>query len=293
MVFQTFRFKFPVLLVCIHMAITWAGMRGAAALGRFELKPIAMRHCLLLALVFNSYNLSSLINLRVNSVGLYQVTKVLIAPAVMAAEWAFFGKGTSLAIKLCVLVMCVGVAAATVSDVQCHAAGLAAAAAAVAGATAYQLAIARLQKRFGASSNQLLTACIPMALLVGLIATPVDGLLRDEGEGEAAMGVLEWNAKFGGPQTYLVILCSGVAGLMVSLSTFLFIGVAGPLTYNVVGHIKTVTVLTAGWLVFGDFMSGKKLLGLALTMFGIVGYSVVKMRESSEDKRRKREALPR
>ena len=276
-VFSTYAFKFPILLVCVHMAITWIGMRGAAALGRFELKSVGIRGAILLAVVFNCYNLSSLANLRLNSVGIYQLTKILIAPAVMVAEFALFRKSTSGMVKLAVAIMCAGVGAATVADVQVNGAGLVASGAAIAGATAYQISIARLQKHFHASSNQLLTACIPAALLIGLLLTPVDNLLK--AEGETPLTPLQWwRSEHATPQALLVIALSGVAGLMVSLSTFLFIGVAGPLTYNVVGHIKTVAVLTSGWLIFGDYMSVKKVLGLLLTILGIVLYSVVKMR---------------
>ena len=283
-VFSTFAFRFPILLVCVHMAITWAGMRGAAALGRFELKPVGLHGALLLAVVFNGYNLSSLANLRLNSVGIYQLTKILIAPAVMVTEFALFRKSTSATVKAAVAIMCAGVAAATVTDVQVHGAGLVASGAAIAGATAYQISIARLQKHFHASSNQLLTACIPAALLIGLLMTPVDSMLT--AEGEAALTPLQWwRSEHATPQALLVIALSGVAGLMVSLSTFLFIGVAGPLTYNVVGHIKTVTVLTSGWIIFGDYMSTQKLVGLLFTLKGIILYSVVKMRESSAGKR--------
>ena len=116
--------------------------------------------------------------------------------------------------------------------------------------------------------------------------TPIDSLLTAEAEGDAAaITPLQWrHSENANPEALFVIGLSGVAGLMVSLSTFLFIGAAGPLTYNVVGHIKTVTVLTSGWLVFGDFMSTQKLLGLMCTMAGIVLYSVVKMRENSAQK---------
>ncbi|MEO0957658.1 MAG: hypothetical protein AAFY66_04195 [Pseudomonadota bacterium] len=285
-VFSTYAFKFPILLVCVHMAITWAGMRGAAALGTFKLKPVGFRSAFLLAAVFNGYNVSSLANLRLNSVGIYQLTKILIAPAVMVTEFALFNKRTSGMVKLAVAIMCIGVVAATVTDVQVHTVGMVASAAAIAGATAYQLSIARLQERFDASSNQLLTACIPTALLIGLFMTPIDSLLTAEAEGDAAAitPLQWWHSENANPEALFVIGLSGVAGLMVSLSTFLFIGAAGPLTYNVVGHIKTVTVLTSGWLVFGDFMSTQKLLGLMCTMAGIVLYSVVKMRENSAQK---------
>ncbi len=51
------------------------------------------------------------------------------------------------------------------------------------------------------------------------------------------------------------------------------IGGTSSLTYNVVGHIKTVIILTGGCLFFGDEMPLKKFLGIATAMMGIVWYS--------------------
>lgn len=51
------------------------------------------------------------------------------------------------------------------------------------------------------------------------------------------------------------------------------IGATSSLTYNVVGHIKTVIILTGGCVFFGDEMPLKKFLGIATAMLGIVWYS--------------------
>ena len=71
----------------------------------------------------------------------------------------------------------------------------------------------------------------------------------------------------------MAIAVSSVLGLLVSLSTFLVIGATSSLTYNIVGHLKTVTILTGGCLIFGDSMSFSKLFGVALAMVGIAWYS--------------------
>lgn len=71
------------------------------------------------------------------------------------------------------------------------------------------------------------------------------------------------------------ILLSAALGLLVSLSTFLVIGATSSLTYNVVGHVKTVIILSGGCLFFGDAMPPKKLLGICLAMVGIIWYSQV------------------
>ncbi len=73
----------------------------------------------------------------------------------------------------------------------------------------------------------------------------------------------------------IAIAVSALLGLLVSLSTFLVIGATSSLTYNVVGHIKTVIILMGGCMFFGDEMPMKKLAGISIAMGGIVWYSQV------------------
>ncbi len=48
------------------------------------------------------------------------------------------------------------------------------------------------------------------------------------------------------------------------------IGATSSLTYNVVGHIKTVLILSGGVVFFGETMPAKKLGGILVAMLGIV-----------------------
>ncbi len=89
------------------------------------------------------------------------------------------------------------------------------------------------------------------------------------------------------PSSVAAILISAVLGLLVNLSTFLVIGATSSLTYNVVGHIKTVIILTGGVVFFGDSMSGQNFLGILFAMGGIVWYSMIKLRESRNSSKAK------
>ena len=75
----------------------------------------------------------------------------------------------------------------------------------------------------------------------------------------------------------VAIAVSAGLGLLVSLSTFLVIGATSSLTYNVVGHIKTVIILMGGCMFFGDQMPLKKLAGISIAMSGIIWYSQVSL----------------
>lgn len=78
-------------------------------------------------------------------------------------------------------------------------------------------------------------------------------------------------------QSVCAILVSAALGLLVSLSTFLVIGATSSLTYNVVGHLKTIIILSGGVLFFGDKMPPKKLLGVAVSLGGMMWYSHLKL----------------
>jgi solute carrier family 35 protein E3 len=128
-----------------------------------------------------------------------------------------------------------------------------------------QIWVGTKQKSLQASSMQLLHQYTPQATVMLGILMPIMeplGLLN-----RAEDTILGYNYT---PAAVGAILFSSVLGLLVSLSTFLVIGVTSSLTYNVVGHLKTVIILTGGCLFFGDEMPLKKLAGIAIAMAGIV-----------------------
>ena len=73
-----------------------------------------------------------------------------------------------------------------------------------------------------------------------------------------------------GAWSLAAILLSAALGLLVSLSTFLVIGATSSLTYNVVGHLKTIIILSGGFFFFGDRMPPNKLFGVGVAMLGIM-----------------------
>lgn len=79
----------------------------------------------------------------------------------------------------------------------------------------------------------------------------------------------------------MFIALSCILGLAVNLSTFLVIGATSSLTYNIVGHIKTVLILSGGFMFFGDTLSSEKFFGVCLAMSGIVWYSMLTMQQAA------------
>lgn len=67
------------------------------------------------------YNGASLINLNVNTVGFYQISKILVTPTVMLINFAMYSESTTSDVKAAVGIMLVGVTMATVRGPRRHA----------------------------------------------------------------------------------------------------------------------------------------------------------------------------
>ena len=259
--------------------------------GIYEKKILSKKALAPLAAAYVGYIVLNNLNLQLNTVGFYQITKIAVAPAVLLAEAVFLGKRSSRAVTASIGVVCAGVALATITDPQLVSAGggaggggalagLLVGAGAIAATTAYQIWAGTKQRELGAGSMQLLDQYAPLAagMLGGLV------LLR-EPLGTPGAVPPDPDTLSGYPYSAAAVAAIAVSaglGLLVSLSTFLVIGATSSLTYNVVGHVKTVIILAGGCLFFGDEMPPKKLAGgLSFFFERLLGAS-----ERSEAKRR-------
>lgn len=130
----------------------------------------------------------------------------------------------------------------------------------------------------GLTGTQLVHACTPPALAILTLIVPLFDRV-------GTPGVADPTTVLGFPyslNTLAAILLSALLGLTVTVTTMIWIGLTSSLTYNVVGHIKTVCIVTGGFVLFGDDYTSRKLMGLTFAMSGIVGYSWLKMVEAGQ-----------
>ena len=115
-VLSVFGFHYVFALAFVHALFTAAGMWAFGWCGMFELKRLPRSTTLPLATAFVGYIVSWNMSLRVNPVGFYQLSKIMITPVVMAFELGLNGKWPSKAEQAAIAILCVGVFFATVTD---------------------------------------------------------------------------------------------------------------------------------------------------------------------------------
>lgn len=72
----------------------------------------------------------------------------------------------------------------------------------------------------------------------------------------------------------LLAAASCLAAVGVNVSQFACLGRFSAVSYQVLGHSKTITVLVGGWAIFGDAITPRQALGMCLAVAGMVGYGV-------------------
>ena len=117
-VFSTFGFHFTYALTLLHTWVTAGGMLLFLYFGVFQRKKVPLLSLLPLAAAYVGYIVLSNLNLQVNSVSFYQISKIAVAPVVLFVEAVFFKKPVTRAVTASVLVVCLGVGMSTLTDFQ-------------------------------------------------------------------------------------------------------------------------------------------------------------------------------
>lgn len=273
-IFVVYAFNFPIALTLLHLVFTAFGLRVLASMRFFEVKKIAVKDVIDLAAAYVGYVVLGNLSLKVNTVGFYQITKIMISPVVMVIEVFMTRTLPDKRILMAVALLSAGIAVATVTDdqVMSNLPGMLIGFAAVLATAMYNVWAGSKQKLLSAGSSQLVHQFSPSAALMLGVLVP---LLEPTGIGSAQPGTImayDWSLP-----AVSVILLSAMLGLLVALSTFLVIGSTSALTYNVMGHMKTMFILVGGVVVYGDQMPLKKVMGLLVAAAGIAWYSQIKM----------------
>lgn len=72
-------------------------------------------------------------------------------------------------------------------------------------------------------------------------------------------------------QLFILLSCS--LAVFCNVSQYLCIGRFSAVSFQVLGHMKTVAVLTLGWLLFDSELTFKNIMGMVLAVVGMVIYS--------------------
>ncbi|XP_052134828.1 UDP-xylose transporter 1-like [Oryza glaberrima] len=272
---STLGFFFATTLTSWHLMVTFCTLYVAQRLRFFEAKPIDAQTVISFGLL-NGISIGLLnLCLGFNSVGFYQMTKLAIIPFTMLLETIFLSKKFSRSIKISLMVLLLGVGIASVTDLQLNLLGSIIAVLTIAATCVSQILTNQIQRRLKVSSTQLLYQSSPYQSAVLLVTGPfVDKLLTNR-------DVFAFTYTF---QVVAFIVLSCSIAVCVNFSTFLVIGTTSPVTYQVLGHLKTCLILSFGYVLLRDPFTFRNVAGILVAIFGMGLYSFFSVSESRDKK---------
>jgi len=271
-------FGFGTFLTVIHFVFTFFGLHALSHLGWFEVKRVKFRQILPLVFAFCGFVVFNNLSLQYNSVGVYQLMKVLTTPVIAVVQTLFYDAPLDNRLKISLIPVCVGVGLATVNDLELNPIGLTYAVLGLFSTSFYQIWVKTRQQDLGLNSYQLLYYQAPLSAVVVLCLVPVfDQIYGSE-------GLLEYSYSI--PALFDISL-TAVLAFCVNISIYLVIGNTSPISYNVLGHFKLCVILLSGWLFFNEDMNPKKLFGTFLAFTGVVAYTTLKQYTENEWNRNK------
>ncbi|KAK7410825.1 hypothetical protein VNO78_01960 [Psophocarpus tetragonolobus] len=270
---SSLHFIFATTLTSWHLLVTFCSLHVALKLKFFEHKPFDQKAVMGFG-ILNGISIGLLnLSLGFNSVGFYQMTKLAIIPCTILLEILFLGKKFRKRIQFSLLVLLVGVGIATVTDLQLNALGSFLSLLAIITTCVAQIMTNTIQKKFKVSSTQLLYQSCPYQATILLIIGPyLDKILTN-------LNVFAYEYT---TQVTTTIVLSCMISIAVNFSTFLVIGRTSPVTYQVLGHLKTCLVLAFGYIIVRDPFSWRNILGILVAMVGMVLYSYCCVIESQQ-----------
>jgi hypothetical protein len=206
-----------------------------------------------------------------------QIAKLSMIPVSCLFEVLFDNIGYSRDTKLSIMVVLFGVAICTVSDVSVNAKGFVAAVIAVWSTALQQYYVHNLQKKYSLGSFDLLGHTAPVQAASLIVAGPfVDYWLSD-------LRVDHYSFTFAAV-FFIVFSCLIAVG--VNLSQFICIGRFSAVSFQVLGHMKTVLVLILGFFLFGrQGLSMQVVMGMLLAVCGMVWYGNASSKPGGKEKR--------
>ncbi|RDY13224.1 UDP-rhamnose/UDP-galactose transporter 4 [Mucuna pruriens] len=260
----TYGFSFATTLTGLHFATTTLLTFFLKWLGYIQTSHLPIPDLIKFVLFANFSIVGMNVSLMWNSVGFYQIAKLSMIPVSCFLEVILDNVRYSRDTKLSISLVLLGVAVCTVTDVSVNAKGFIAAAVAVWSTSLQQYYVHFLQRKYSLGSFNLLGHTAPVQAASLLLVGPfVDYWLTNKRVDAYNYGLTS--------TLFIILSCSIAVG--TNLSQFICIGRFTAVSFQVLGHMKTILVLSLGFVFFGkEGLNLQVILGMMIAILGMIWY---------------------
>ncbi|RYQ84783.1 hypothetical protein Ahy_B10g104262 isoform A [Arachis hypogaea] len=273
----TYGFSFATTLTGLHFVTTTLLTTILKSLGYIQSAHLQSSDIIKFVLFANFSIVGMNVSLMWNSVGFYQIAKLSMIPVSCFLEVVFDNVRYSRDTKLSILLVLLGVAVCTVTDVSVNAKGFIAAVVGVWSTALQQYYVHYLQRKYSIGSFNLLGQTAPAQAASLLLVGPfLDYWLtskRVDAYGYSLTSIL-----------FIILSCSIAVG--TNLSQFICIGRFTAVSFQVLGHMKTILVLILGFIFFGkEGLNLQVILGMVIAIAGMIWYGNASSKPGGKERR--------
>lgn len=266
----------PVGLIAFHQACTTVFGYLWHLCGGFTLKSVRVTKVLPLALFFCGYVLFTNLSLQVNTVGTYQILKILTDPLIIFLEQYFYKASYSFKIKMSLVPMVLGVLINSYYDFQFSVLGTFWGGCGILCTALNLIHCSRKQHELELSSPQLLMYQAPLSTLFFCTLMLFEEFTLGQALPQKSNVINITSMAMG---DMVMVLSTGIVAYLVNWSSYWIIGKTSIITFAVFSKLKLVTTLVVGYLVFDDSLNAKQFCGIILTLLGVAYYTYLKTRD--------------
>ncbi|KAE8100376.1 hypothetical protein FH972_018283 [Carpinus fangiana] len=273
----TYGFSFATTLTGLHFAMTTLMTLVLRWLGYVQPSHLPFSELLKFVIFANFSIVGSNVSLMWNSVGFYQIAKLSMIPVSCLLEVVLDKIRYSRDTKLSIVVVLLGVGVCTVTDVSVNAKGFIAAFIAVWSTSLQQYYVHFLQRKYQLSSFNLLGHTAPAQASSLLLVGPfLDYWLTNK-----RVYSYDYNTT---SLIFIVLSCTIAVG--TNLSQFICIGRFSAVSFQVIGHMKTILVLIMGFFFFGkEGLNLHVVLGMVIAVVGMIWYGNASSKPGGKERR--------
>ncbi|WOL19430.1 hypothetical protein Cni_G28228 [Canna indica] len=266
-------FNFPIALSLIHYVTSWFLMAAFKALSLLPASPPSkttpFSSLFVLGAVMAFATGLANISLQYNSVGFYQMAKIAVTPTIVFAEFMFFSKKVCLQKVISLAFASVGVAIATVTDLEFNFFGACVALAWIVPSATNKILWSNLQQTGNWTALALMWKTSPITIFFFMVLMP----LLDP------PGVLSfnWNGN-----NVAAIIVSALFGFLLQWSGALALGATSATSHVVSGQFKTCVIMLGGFLLFNSDPGIVSICGAVVALCGMSFYTYLSLRSLKE-----------
>jgi solute carrier family 35 protein E3 len=203
------------------------------------------------------------LNLATNSVGFYQISKLAGIPMTLLIEshMGMVHQKLNTRLVASLIVLAIGMLLVAVNDVSTSALGFLWAFLGTLSTSVAQVFFSPLQSSLGLDPLQLLFHTSPLLTAASTLVVPFSEDMRALSQRDVTTDLL------------LDLLISCFCAIALNTTNYIVLSFTTPLTYQVIGHVKTVAIIAFGAVYYDQSPTPKMILGFCFAVGGVILYT--------------------